>query len=322
MSSFKKIVAFSILLLAAAAAFAADPYPSKPIKLVVPYVAGGPTDVYARMLAKNMTDTLGVPVVVENKGGAATIIGAEVVARAPNDGYTLMFSVLTTVSSNPLLYKKLPYKVDDFAPIAEVARSTFVLATSPTVPAKTAQEFVDHVKANPGKVAMGSLGIGTGPYIVGRTFARVAGLDMIEVSYKGSAAAMTDLLGGQIGVFFDGLSSALPQYKAGKIRVLAVASPKRNPTMPDVPTFTELGFKDLEMSAYWAFFAPAGTPKDVLARLAAAATRAASEDAFKNHLLSEGVTVETSTPEGLTDLIRRDTEAWQRAITPLDIPLQ
>ena len=133
---------------------------------------------------------------------------------------------------------------------------------------------------------------------------------------------MTDLLGGQIGVYFDGLSSALPQYKAGKLKVLAVASPKRNPTMPEVPTFTELGYKDMEMSAFWAFFAPAGTPKDVLAKLSAAATKAANDDAFKNHLLSEGVTVETSTPEGLTDLIKRDTDAWQRAITPLNIPLQ
>ena len=312
----------SALMLAGGKAIAADPYPAKPIKVIVPYVAGGPTDVYARMLAKTMGDSLGVPVIVENKGGAATIIGAEVAARAPNDGYTLMFTVMTTVSSNPLLYKKLPYKVEDFAPIAEVARSTFVLAMSPTVPVNTAQEFVGYVKANPGKVAMGSLGIGTGPYIVGKTFARVAGLDMIEVSYKGSAAAMTDLLGGQIGVYFDGLSSALPQYKAGKLKVLAVASPKRNPTMPEVPTFTELGYKDMEMSAFWAFFAPAGTPKDVLAKLSAAATKAANDDAFKNHLLSEGVTVETSTPEGLTDLIKRDTDAWQRAITPLNIPLQ
>ena len=309
-------------LLGATAAPAADPYPTKPIKVIVPYVAGGPTDVYARMLSKSLSDSLGTPVIVENKGGAATIIGAEAAARSPNDGYTLMFSVLTTVSSNPLLYKKLPYKVEDFAPIAEVARSTFVLAMSPTLPVNTAQEFVTYVKANPGKVAMGSLGIGTGPYIVGKTLARVAGLDMIEVSYKGSAAAMTDLLGGSIGVFFDGLSSALPQYKAGKIKVLAVASPKRNPTMPDVPTFTELGFRDLEISAYWAFFAPAGTPKDILAKLAAAATTAANDDSFKNHLLSEGVTVETSTPEGLTDLIKRDTEAWQRAITPLNMPLQ
>jgi tripartite-type tricarboxylate transporter receptor subunit TctC len=309
-------------LLGASAAGAADPYPNKAVKVIVPYVAGGPTDVYARMLSKNMSDILGTPFIVDNKGGAATIIGAEVAARAPNDGYTLMFSVMTTLSSNPLLYKKLPYKVEDFTPIAEVAKSTFVLAVSPTLPAKTAQEFVAYVKANPGKVAMGSLGIGTGPYIVGKTFARVAGLDMIEVSYKGSAAAMTDLLGGNISVYFDGLSSALPQYNAGKVRVLAVASAKRNPAMPDVPTFAELGYQDLVISAYWAFFAPAGTPKDIVSKLSAAAIKSANDDTFKARLLAEGVTVETSTPEGLADLIKRDSEAWQRAITPLNMPLQ
>jgi len=312
----------AVAALATMPTLAADPYPSKPVKIIVPYVAGGPTDVYARMLAKNLGEALGQPFVVDNKGGAATIIGAEAAARAPNDGYTLMFTVLTTVSSNPLLYKKLPYKVEDFAPIGETATSTFVLATHPSVPAKTVPEFVSYVKANPGKVAMGSLGIGTGPYIVGRTFARVTGLDMIEVSYKGSAAAMTDLLGGQIGVYFDGLSSALPQYKAGKIRILAVASAKRNPTMPEVPTFAELGYPDLVFSAYWALFAPAGTPKDIVARLSAAAIKAANEDNFKSQLLAEGVPVETTTPEGLTDLIRRDTEAWQRAIVPLNMPLQ
>ena len=309
-------------LLAPSAVDAADPYPTRPVKIVVPYVAGGPTDIYGRLLSKNLTEILGNQFIVDNKGGAATIIGAETVARALNDGYTLMFTVMTTVSSNPLLYQKLPYKVDDFVPIAEIATSTFVLAINPSLPVKTTAEFVAYVKANPGKVGMGSLGIGTGPYIVGKTFARVAGLDMIEVSYKGSAAAMTDLLGGNIGVFFDGLSSALPQYKAGKVRILAVASAKRNPAMPDVPTFAEQGYPDLVISAYWGLFAPAGTPKDIIAKLSAAAIKAANEDSFKSRLLNEGVPVETAGPEGLTDLIKRDTEAWRRAITPLNIPLQ
>ena len=309
-------------LLGAPGADAADTYPSRPIKIIVPYVAGGPTDVYARILSKNLSEAMGTPFIVDNKGGAATIIGAEAAARAPSDGYTLMFTVMTTVSSNPLLYKKLPYKVEDFAPIAEIATGTFVLATGPTMPAKNVAEFVAYVKANPGKVPMGSLGIGTGPYIVGKTFARVAGLDMIEVSYKGSAAAITDLLGGSISVYFDGLASALAQYKAGKIKILAVAALKRSPAVPEVPTFAELGFPDLVIPVYWALFAPAGTPKDILAKLSVAATKAAHDDAFKNHLLAEGVTVETSTPEGLTELIKRDTDSWQRAITPLNIPLQ
>ena len=311
-----------LVLFGATAAGAADPYPSQPIKLVVPYVAGGPTDVYARGLGKNLAEALATPVIVENKGGAATMIGAEAVARAPNDGYTLLFSVLTTFSSNPFLYKKMAYKIEDFAPISVVATGTFVIAVGPSIAAKNVAEFVAYSKANPGKVAMGSLGIGTGPDMVGKTFARLAGLDLIDVPYKGSAAALNDLLGGSIAVYFDGLASALAQHKAGKLRILAVAGNKRSPVVPDVPTFAELGYPDLAVPVYWALFAPAGTPKDVVARLNAATMKAANEDTFKSRLLADGVTVETTTPEGLAEVIRNDSESWKKLITPLNIPAQ
>ena len=311
-----------LLLLGATAVCAADPYPSQPVKIVVPYVAGGPTDVYARGLGKNLAEALGTPVIVENKGGAATMIGAEAVARAPNDGYTLLFTVLTTFSSNPHLYKKMPYKIDDFAPISVVATGTFVIAVGPSMAAKNVGEFVAYSKSNPGKVAMGSLGIGTGPDMVGKTFARLAGLDLIDVPYKGSSAALNDLLGGNIAVYFDGLASALAQHKAGKLRILAVAGNKRSPVVPDVPTFAELGYTDLAVPVYWALFAPAGTPKDIVARLNAAAVKAANEDTFKSRLLADGVTVETTTPEGLAEVIRNDSESWKKLITPLNIPAQ
>ena len=315
-------VILAAVLLAAPSMSGAQTYPSRPVRVVVPYVAGGPTDVYARILSKNLSEIMGSPFIIDNKGGAATIIGAEAVAQAKNDGYTLLFTVLTTFSSNPALYKALPYKVDDFAPIANVAAGSFVLAINPSLPVKTVPEFVAYVKANPGKVAMGSLGIGTGPYIVGSTFARVAGLELIEVPYKGSAAAITDLLAGNIGVYFDGLASALAQHKAGKVRILAVSSPKRSPVIPDIPTFTEAGYPELAVSAYWALLAPAGTPKEIIARLNAATLKAANEEGFKSRLLSDGVTLETTTPDGLTELIRRDADAWQRLIRPLNIPLQ
>lgn len=312
----------ALALHAAAQAVSAADYPTQPIKVVVPYVAGGPTDVYARGIGRNLAAILGTPVVIENKGGAATIIGTEAVARAPNDGYTLLFTVMTPFSSNPHLYKKLPYKVEDFAPIANVATGTFVLAVNPSVPARSVAEFVAHARANPGKVAMGSLGVGTGPDMVGKTFARLAGLEFIEVPYKGSAAAITDLLGGSIQVYFDGLASALVHHNAGKVRILAVAGSKRSPVVPDVPSFSELGYPDLAILAYWSLYAPAGTPADVVARLNAATVKAAHEESFKARLLSDGVTVETSTPEGLVQIIRQDSESWKRLIGALRIAPQ
>ena len=298
----------------------AQSYPDKPVKVIVPYVAGGATDIYARILSRNLSEGLEKQFVVENRGGAATIIGAQVAAQAPKDGYTLLFTVSATFSANPHLYKKLLYSVDDFAPVAMVGRSSgWTLSVHPTIPAKNVKELIAFAKTRPGQVIVGSLGRGSGPYLVGKSFERLAGLKFIEVSYKGSADAMRDLIAGHIAVYCDGLSGALPQHQAGRLRIVAITGPRRSPLVPDVPTMAESGFPEMVLTNFWALFAPAGTPAEIVRRLNDAAIKAAENDSYRSKFVADAGIFETTGPAGLSEMIKRDTETWRRLISALDI---
>ena len=300
----------------------AQNYPVKPVRVVVPYVAGGATDVYARVVGRGLTDQLGQQFVIENRPGAATIIGAQAVAQAAKDGYTLLFTVSATLSANPHLYKQLSYKVEDFAPIGLMGSSHgWTIAVHPSVPAKSIKEFVAFAKARPSQLVMGSLGPGTGPFLVGKTFERLAGLNFTEVSYKGSAEAMRDLLAGHIAMYCDGIAGALQQHKAGKLRILAITGPKRSPEIKDVPTLLESGYADLVVTNLWGLFAPSGTSPEVVARLNAAMVKTVEREEFRTRLASDGVNAESSTPAALSEMIKRDFNIWRRIIEPLRINL-
>lgn len=256
----------ALVLMAAAPAAAA--YPDRPVQLVSPYSPGGAADNMARMLAKKLEEQLGVPVVVENKPGAGTAIGAQAVANAKPDGYTLLLSASSTFTTNPALLPKLAYDpVKSFDPIGMVGSVSLALVANPSVPARTPAELAQLAKAQPEKYSFGSFGNGTAAHFAGEMFNAAAGTRMQHIPYRGSSQAMTDLIGGQIPVSFDTVVAAMPHMKAGKVRVLAVVGNKRSTQLPDVPTMAESGYPDVDIVSWIALVAPRGLPPEVHARL-------------------------------------------------------
>ena len=306
------------LLLAAAVAAAALPalaqYPDKPIKLVVPFPPGGPTDIVARPLAQALGTALKQTVVVENRGGAGGSIGADVVAKSAPDGYTLLMGTVGTNAINGALYKALPHHpVNDFTPVALVASSPVGLVVNPASPYKTVAEYLADAKANPGKVSFGSAGAGSPGHLTGEMFAAAAQVKLQHVPYKGSAPAITDLIGNQIPSMFDPVQATMANIRAGKLRALAVSGTVRSAALPDVPTFAEAGVKGVESRAWWAVFGPANMPADVTARLRSEIEKIAKSEAFRDSLGAIGVQTNT---EGvaLGEFQRQEVERWQKAV--------
>lgn len=253
--------------LAAPAAWAQG-YPARPVKIINPFPPGSPVDVVGRPIALKLQEVLGQPVVVDYKSGAGGTIGADLVAKSAADGYTLLLTSASTHVIAPVLRKALPYDaLKDFVPLALLAHGPTAIVVHPSVPAHTLAEFVQYVKAHPGKVAFASSGPGTILHLNGELFASRTGTQLLHVPYKGAVPAATDLLGGQVQVMFDSITNSAPQVKAGKLRALAVLTPERSPLMPDVPTAQEQGFQGLEFPAWIGIFAPAGTPRDVVSEL-------------------------------------------------------
>jgi len=258
----------AVAALAWSAAAVAQDFPNKPLRVVSGFAAGGAADLVGRLVSQHLSTALKQPVVVENRPGAAGIIASEFVLRSGADGHTLLVGSMTTNAIAPSLYKKLPYDVaKDFAPIILIGHIPLVMSINAGVPAQTLQDFVALVKASPGKYSFATAGGGTPPHLAGELVKSKFGLDMIHVPYKGTAPAVTDLVAGQVTMTFDGLTVQLPHIRSGKLRALAAGSPKRLASIPDVPTFTELGYPDLEMSLWYGLFAPAGTPKPVINQL-------------------------------------------------------
>ncbi len=289
-------------------------YPDKPIKLIVPFPPGGPTDIVARPLAQALGTALKQTVIVENRGGAGGSIGADLVAKAPADGYTLLMGTVGTNAINGALYKALPHDpVRDFTPVALVASSPVALVVNPASPHKNIAEYVADARANAGKVSFGSAGAGSPGHLTGEMFAAAAQVKLQHVPYKGSAPAITDLLGNQIPSMFDPVQATIAHIRGGKLRALALSGTSRSSALPDVPTFAEAGVKGVESRAWWAVFGPTGLPADVTARLRTEIERIAKSDAFRDSLAAIGVQSNTDgVPLG--EFQKQEIERWQKAV--------
>lgn len=288
------------------AARANDAYPSKNLRMVVPFPAGGATDVLGRAIAQRLSEQLGKHVVIENVGGASTMIGAERVAKSNPDGYTLLMATSTTFSTNPHLYKKMNYKLDDFIAVTLFAKGPLALAMSPSIPVKTLQEFAAYAKARPGQLNYGTTGRGGNSHLTGIRIAAALGIRMQDVPYKGSAPALVDVMGGSLSMHIDQVSTSLPLHKSGKINVLAVTSDQRPEAAPEVPTFAELGYQQLVIHSLIALFAPAATPKAVVDKLNVASKAVLQGDQVRSHFRPLGTLVEWSTSNQAMEMFRAD----------------
>ena len=304
------------------AAALAQPYPNKPIRAVVPFAAGSATDQIGRAFAEKMSQTLGQQVVVDNKPGASGMLGADIVAKAPADGYTILIGTNSTNAALKFLMKKLPYDQDTaFAPVAYIGSVPLMVAVNNDFPAKTLKEFVDQAKARPGQVSFAYAS--TSQQVSSEMLSSMAGIKMNAIPYKSGPNAMTDLIGGQVNMFTADFAVTVPQHKAGKIRGLAVTSSKRVAVVPELPTVNEaLGLKDYELIAYFAVFAPAGTPADVIARLNQAVNAAANSKDIQDKFAPNGFSVEPGTPEALAQRNRIETAKWEKAIRDAKIEAQ
>jgi tripartite-type tricarboxylate transporter receptor subunit TctC len=286
-------------------------YPSRPVTLVVPFPAGGSTDLVARLIASGMTKHLGQQLVIENRGGAGGNIGSAAVARAEPDGYTILMATVATHALNPALYKKMPFDpVEDFAPVSLLALIPNVLVVNNDFPAKSVQELIDLLKADPGKYSYASSGNGTPLHLSGELFKSMAGVDMAHVPYKGAGPALVDVMGGHVPIMFDNLPSSTEHIRAGKLRGLAVTTAERAPSMPDLPTIAESGLPGYETYTWNALFAPAGTPKDVIDRLNAAANAAVADPDVQAKLKDVGAVPKGSTPEELASHVQAELAKW------------
>lgn len=323
----RTLLMLSLLPLAAGFSMAATSpatpknWPEKAITIVVPTSAGGANDAMARVLAQGLSARLGKPVIVDNRAGANGAIASEFVARAAPDGYTLMFGYVATHGINPALQKLRYDPVTDFEPIGMVAASPTVLVVSPEVPAKTAKELVQLIKAKPDSFSFATAGNGTAPHIAGELFKLSAGVDVIGIPHKGSAPAVMSTISGITQYMFPSLFTAYPQIKGGKLKALGIAGDKRSPVLPDVPTLAEQGIPNVSMSQWYAMFAPAKTPKVVVDRLNQEINRVLAEKTVQKFIEDQGAEVETSTPAQLKTLVQKEVTRWKGVVAAAKIKL-
>jgi tripartite-type tricarboxylate transporter receptor subunit TctC len=290
-------------------------YPNRTIRLVVPFPAGGTTDILAREVAQKLTEVLGQAVVVDNRPGAAGNIGSDLVAKSAPDGYTLLMGTVGTHAINPSLYSKMPYDhVKDFTPVVLVAGVPNVLVVNPALPVKSVPDLIKFAKDKPGQINFASSGSGTSIHLSGELFKTMAGVDMTHVPYKGSSPALTDLIGGQVQIMFDNLPSALPQIKGGRLRAIAVTSLKRAPVLPDIPTINESGLPGFEASSWFGVLAPAGTPAAVVARINTEVNKWLQSADAREKLLGQGAEAAGGSPEQFANHIRAESEKWTKVV--------
>jgi tripartite-type tricarboxylate transporter receptor subunit TctC len=315
-------LAFTLWLAARQPSEAAD-YPTRPIRLVVPYVAGGPTDVQARLFAEYLARDLKQAVFVENKGGAQGAIGAEAVAHGEPDGYTLLFTTSSVILLNPILYKKLAYDPGrELRMLGIISDLPMIMIVHPSIPAKTLAEFVDYAKQNPGKLNFGSSGTGSVGHLAGEMFKQKTGVEMTHVPYKGAGAALTDLISGNIQLMFETVGTALPPAKAGLLRPLGVSSAERIEDLPDMPTIAESGYPDYRVSVWYGIAAPAKVPEEVAQKLSASVRRALADETVRTSLTRAGFPPLTarSEPE-IRQFIDADRARWSAVVKKLNITL-
>jgi tripartite-type tricarboxylate transporter receptor subunit TctC len=308
--------ALCVLIAGAKAASAADggAYPTKSIRLIVPFAPGGSNDIMARLVGQKFSESLGQQVVVDNRGGASGIIGTDLAAKAAPDGYTLLMMSLT-IAVNPSLFSKLPYDTQrDLTPLTLVASAPLMLVVHPAMPVKTPKELIAYAKANPGKLSFGSGGPGSTPHLAGEMMKLMAGVQMTHVPYKGGGPALIDLIGGQIQLMLENIPSTLPYAKSGKLRALAVSSLKRSPLVPELPTLHEAALEGYEIVGWNGLFVPAGTAKAILTRLHAETVKALAQPDTKARLTALGAEAIGSSPEEFRAFVQAEIRKWGRVV--------
>ena len=295
-------------------------YPAKPIRLVVPWPAGGLTDLVARIVGERLGYVLGKPMVIDNKAGASGFIGTEIVAKAPPDGYTLLLVTSSTHAASPALFRKIPYDpINDFATISQVTLAPNILVVPPSLAANSVAELVTLAKAKPGQLDYASYGNGSTAHLAAELFLQTTGASMAHIPYKGSAAAVTDLIGGHVQVFFDTIPSSLPHVRSGKLKALAVTGPTRTPAAPDIPTVAET-YPGFEVSVWQGFQAPAGTPRAIVDKLNANILKVMAMQDVRERLINLGAEPVSSTPEQFAQHIAREKQKWADVVKRAGIP--
>jgi tripartite-type tricarboxylate transporter receptor subunit TctC len=310
---------FRIMLAAALAAFAAaagaQSYPNKAIRIIVPFTAGGTSDILARALGPHLTTAWGQPVIVENRTGANGNVGADFVAKSAPDGYTMLLSDVGALAINPSVYASMPFDpVKDFAPVVMVSYSPHVLAVHPSVPVNSVQELIAYAKANPGKMNFANSGTGGAPHLAGVEFAARTGVQWAYIPYKGGSAAVIDVIAGNANVLFNGMLATYPSVKGGRLKGLAVSSAQRVPSAPELPTVAESGLPGFVTGSYQGLLAAAGTPRDIVAKLNAEFTRILNTAEMKEMLAKQGTEVRAGTPEALGTFIAEEKARWAKVV--------
>lgn len=313
----KAIFVVSVCAMIAAAAHAQPMqknYPTKPVRIVVPQSAGASTDLVARLTAQKLAEAFGQPVVVDNRPGAGSIVGTDLVAKATPDGYTLLV-VASSVTINPSLHKNLPFDpIRDLAPITQLSAYPNMLTVHPSLPVKSVQDLIAYAKSKPGQINYGSSGTGTGTHLSGELFKNMTGVEMVHIPYKGGAPAVTALLGGQVQLNFASIQSVLPHVRAGKLRAIAVTTAKRSPAASEVPTIAESGVPGYDHGPWNGMFAPAKTPREVISRLNAEVVKALQTPEMKPVLSHEGADIIGNTPEEFAAIVKNETARWAQLI--------
>ena len=318
-----KWMALALALAMIGLAARADDYPSRPIKLIVPFAPGGAADATARLIGKYVSGTIGQPRVIENRTGAGAIIGTEDVHRAAPDGYTLLLGQSGPISINPGVYKTLPYDPEkDFAPITMTSNYPYVLVVNAKLPAQNFKDFIAMVKAKPGEFNYGSFGVGSSNQLVTELLSSKAGLKMVHVPYRGTALAVADLLAGQLTMVFSDPVSALPHLQAGTLRALAVTTKTRSSVLPDVPTIAESGYPDFEAIAWHGILAPAGTPKPIIDKLHDQIVAALNDPPTKALIVGQAIQIVGDTPEEFAAFIKKDIALWKAVAVQADVSVK
>lgn len=309
-----RAVTFVFGAFVASAALSQD-YPSRPIRIIVPFPAGGTADLLARQIGQTMSEALRQQVVIENRTGAGGNIGADLAAKSKPDGYTLLMGTVSTHAINPNLYPRMPYDpVKDFAPVMMVAKMPNLLVVHPSVPAFNVAELIALAKARPGALAFASAGNGTSQHLSGELFKKMAGVDMIHVPYKGNAPAVTDLVGGQVQVMFDNIPVSLQQVRAGKLRALAVTGLARSPVLPELPTLAEAALPGYSITSWFGLYAPSGTSPQIIERLNRETNKALATVQFRRRLTDQGIEPAGGTPGQFADFMRAELVKWGKIV--------
>jgi tripartite-type tricarboxylate transporter receptor subunit TctC len=291
----------------------AQPFPSKPVRLIVPFPPGGAVDYYARAVQNRLQETLGQPILIENRSGAGGMVGADLVVKAAPDGYTLLVGNIASLAMNVGLYSKMTYDPrKDLTPIIRTVAVNYVMTVHPSVPARSVKELIDHAKANPGKLSYGSAGSGSAPHLATELLKQRAGIDMLHVPFKGGGPMVADLLGGQIHIVIADQANLMPHVKAGKLRALAVGTLERSASYPDIPTIAESGFPGFEARAWQGIAGPANLPADIVTQLNAAFAKAMAFPEVHQRLLDGGLDPITGTPEDFAAFIRSEIDKWAK----------